>query len=174
MKFPSNEECLAWYEELGTPENIIDHVKAVNRIANLIAQELKKKGIRIDLDIVDRASLLHDLDKWNCINDRTLNHGFVTEQMLTRKGFPQLGFYARQHRADLILEKLDSWEEKVISYADKRCNGDKVVSIKERYDYVNEKYPAKDMKKRNEEIRLFFELEKELFSIMGMKPEDIR
>lgn len=174
MKSPSREECLEWYKEYGTPDNIIEHVKTVNRLANFLAKELKDKGITIDLEMVDKASLLHDLDKWLCINDKSVDHGFETERILAKKGYPKIGFYARQHRADLILEELKSWEEKVISYADKRCNGEVVVTLKGRFDYINEKYPAKDKEKRNKEIRLFYELEKEIFDIIGMDPEDLR
>lgn len=174
MKFPSTEECLKWYRDYETPNNIIEHVKTVNRVANFLAKELSNKGIKISLEMVDKASLLHDLDKWQCINDKTINHGFETEKILAKKGFPEIGFYARQHRADLILEKLETWEEKIISYADKRCNGDKVVSLKERFDYINEKYPAKDKEKRSREMKLFYELEKEIFDILKISPSDVK
>ena len=174
MKFPTREECFSWYEEQNTPKNIIEHVKTVNKVANFLAEKLSKKGIKINLELVDKASLLHDLDKWQCINDKSINHGFETEKILTKKGYPEIGFYARQHRADLIVEKFKTWEEKIVSYADKRCNGDKVVSLKERFDYVNEKYPAKDINKRKEEIRLFYELESEIFNIIGINPDELK
>ncbi|MCM2326126.1 MAG: hypothetical protein NDI94_06700 [Candidatus Woesearchaeota archaeon] len=173
MKYPSHEECINWYKEQKTPDNIMAHVKKVNEVANFLAEKLTEKGIRINLEIVDKASLLHDLDKWMCINDKSIDHGFETERILTKKGFPDLGFYARQHRADIILDGLNSWEEKIIAYADKRCNDDNVVSLKERFDYVNVKYPAKDIEKRKREMRLFYELEEEIFRIIGISPDKL-
>ena len=52
MKIPTREECLRWYRDLGTRENIIDHVKFVNKIAVFLGHELIKKGISLNMDIV--------------------------------------------------------------------------------------------------------------------------
>ena len=44
MRFPTREQCLRWYKELGTPQNIIDHVIAVNKVAVFLCKKLKEKG----------------------------------------------------------------------------------------------------------------------------------
>ena len=163
MKLPDHNQIIGWYKEIGTPVHIIHHAKFVNKIAMFLASELVKKGIKINLDLVDKASLVHDLDKWLCINDNTVKHGFKTEEILIEKGYPELGYYARQHRGDLIVHGLRTWEEKVIAYSDKRVQEDKIVSLKNRFEVINGRYPPKDVKEREEQIRLFFELEKEIF-----------
>ena len=170
MRFPTREQCLRWYKELGTPQNIIDHVIAVNKVAVFLCKKLKEKGIEIDSETVDKGSLLHDLDKWLCINDKSVKHGFRTEEILAEKGDSELGFYAKQHRGDFI-KSLKTWEEKIIYYADKRVLHDKIVSLKGRYDYINRKYPARDSENRKEDIALVYKLEKEIFDIIGEAPE---
>jgi len=172
--YPSIEDCIKWYKELGTPDNIIDHVTMVNKIAGFIATELYKNGVKLNLELVDKASLVHDLDKWLCINDKTVRHGYKTEEILTKKGYPELGYYARQHRGDLIVKGYKSWEEKVIAYADKRTQDDTVVSLKKRFEYINGAYPPKCTKKREEQIKLSFELEKEIFSKLDLGPEELK
>jgi hypothetical protein len=138
-----------------------------------MAKKLREKGVKINIELVDIASLLHDLDKWLCINDKNLRHGFETEKILAEKGYPEVGFYARQHRADLISEGLNTWEEKVIAYADRRTMHDKLVLINERYDDLNLRYPPKNPEKREGERRLTLEMEKELFSNLDFRPEDV-
>lgn len=171
--YPSEKECISWYKEIGTPENIIRHAKAVNKVAVFLAKELIKKGIKININVVDKASLLHDLDKWLCIQDKSIEHGFETEKMLTKKGYPELGYYARQHRGDLIKKGYNTWEEKIISYADKRVLEDKIVGLKKRFEYINKKYPAQDINERESEIDMYYKLEKEIFSCLDFGPDSL-
>ena len=86
MKLPTKEQILEWYKELDTPENIIDHVILVNKISMFLAKKLVEKGIKVNLELVDASSLVHDLDKWLCVNDKSIDHGFKTEEILKEKG----------------------------------------------------------------------------------------
>ncbi len=173
MRYPTKEQCFEFYKEQNTPQNMIEHVILVNKIAVFLAKKLKENGEKIDIKLVDAASLLHDLDKWICVNDKSLKHGFESERILTEKGFPEIGYYARQHVAEFITFGYKTWEEKVIAYADKRVNGDKIVSLKERFDYINIRYPAKDKKIRDDTIRLSYELEKEICEKIKIKAEEL-
>lgn len=173
MSLPAREECLSFYRELGTPDNIISHVLVVNRIAVFLAKRLRREGLPVDVELVDRASLLHDLDKWPCIQNKNIEHGFETERILAEKGYPEAGYYARQHRADLIINGLETWEEKIINYADRRVVEDRIVGMAERWDYINHKYPSKDGEKRRLMVKLSSELEKEIFSRIKMRPEEL-
>ncbi len=171
--YPTREECLQWYKDLGTPDNILRHVKLVNKLSIFLAKKLQEKGIRIDVDLVDKASLLHDLDKWLCLQDISLRHGYETERILTEKGYPYLGYIARQHRGDLVTNGLKTWEEKVISYSDKRVQQNTIVPLKKRYEYINKTYPAKDKEKRKREMQAYYDLEKEIFSKIDFGPEKL-
>jgi len=173
MDYPSIKQCLDWYAEQGTPENIIRHVKMVRRVAVFLATKLARKGIKIDLMAVDRASLLHDLDKWLTLNDKSKVHGIETQNILTRKGYPYLGFLARQHASDLKEGKYETWEEKLVSYADSRVLQDRIVSVKERYDYANIRYADIPQDKRENEYKYMLELEKEIFDEIKMEPDEL-
>ncbi len=68
--------------------------------------------------------------------------------------------------AEAILNgELKTLEEKIVYYADKRVLGGKIVSLKERFDYLKERYGLKnkEMKKNIEKsYPKVVELEKEL------------
>ncbi|MEK6916575.1 MAG: hypothetical protein AABW92_02425 [Nanoarchaeota archaeon] len=168
MNYPTREQCLKWYRDIGTPENILDHVALVNKVAVFLAKKLKEKGVKINIELVDKASLLHDLDKWFCINDKSVRHGFKTEEILTEKGYSELGFYAKQHNS--IQSK--TWEEKVISYSDARVLFTKIVPVQDRIDSSKKRY------KREEgfwdkALESLLEKEKIIFSKLAIKPDKL-
>jgi putative nucleotidyltransferase with HDIG domain len=173
LDYPSLEQCYGWYEEQGTPENIMRHVKKVREVAVYLAERLKEAGEDIDVLAVDRGALLHDIDKWACLNDDQLEHGAVAEEILTDKGYPYLGFLARQHRSDLNLDGYGTWEEKIVSYADKRVLQDSVVSLEERYDYVRKRYPDTPPDVRGREMHLMEGIEREIFSRLKMDADSL-
>lgn len=171
-EMPSREKCLEFYKEQNTPENIMKHVLKVNKVAVFLAKKLLEKGEKIDFDLVDKASLLNDLDKWQCINDRSLVHGNITEQILTEKGYPELGYYAKRHIIEFLPKKA-GWEEKIIMYSDKRVLNDEIVTLEERFKYINEKYPPRDKEKRMNSIRHSYDVEKEIMEKIDMEPEGL-
>jgi len=161
MKLPTKRECFDLLKEYRLPQNVIAHSKAVNALSVFLAERLRNSGVKIDVDLVDRASLLHDLDKIITLGKKS--HGFETEKILKGMGYPELGRTAKKHKFSFV-KGLDSWEEKVINYADKRCLEDKIVSLKERFAYLKKKYGIAD---RGSE-RLYYQIEKEIFSIIGI------
>lgn len=171
LKIPSREECYEILKEFEVPDNIIRHIELVNKIAVFLANKLKQAGVDVNVELVDRASLLHDLDKMQTLEEG--NHGEVTEEILVKKGFPKLGKIALQHRFMEIHNPNLNWEAKVVNYADKRTMHDKLVSLKTRLDDLwaryNSEYPQRD--KVGDE--LFFKLEKEIFSLIGLDPDDL-
>jgi uncharacterized protein len=169
MDLPSREECYRILREHQVPENIIRHSEVVNKIAVMLARRLKDKGIQVDVDIVDRASLLHDLDKIRTLkSDR---HGFETQKMLTDIGYPQLGEIAKLHRYEFIKKDL-SWEARIVNYADKRVKHEHIVSLRERFTDMKERYNVKDHSHEAEDR--FFRLEEEIFTKIDIDPERIQ
>jgi hypothetical protein len=172
MKYPTRKQCFEFYWEINTPLNIVDHVIIVNNIAYFLAKKLKEKKVKIDLKLVDAASFLHDLDKWLCINNKTLVHGIETERILKEKGYPEVGYYAKQHIAELLTDD-STWEEKVICYSDKRVLDVKIVPLKKRFEYINLRYPPKDPERRLESIRNTYEIEQQIMEKIGMDTEEL-
>ncbi|MDO8634142.1 MAG: HDIG domain-containing protein [archaeon] len=165
MKLPSREHCFELMKEAGMPENIVQHSMAVNRVAVYLAAQLKKRGAKIDDGLVDRASLLHDLDKHLTFENG--QHGFVGKKMLEEKGFPEVGAFCVSHNLEFPLNNsFPSLEHKVVFYADKRVNGDKIVPRKERFEYIKNKYGSRSPMALSKILlceKFLLEVEKELF-----------
>ena len=67
---PSKEECLRLMTQYGMLSHIVDHSIQVTRVALYLAKELRKRGQRIDVSLVEAASLLHDLTKAKSLRTR--------------------------------------------------------------------------------------------------------
>jgi putative nucleotidyltransferase with HDIG domain len=172
MKPPNKKECLELLKKYNTPENIIKHSLKVNEISVFLAKKLKQKGIKIDIDLLNAGSLLHDIKKWDEIrNNKISSHGFDGYNLFKNK-LPKLADVIKKHMLYQI-PYLKTWEEKIVHYADRRVNHDKIVSLEKRFDYLNKRYPAIDKKKRKKIYELNKKLEKEIFSKIDIKPEEI-
>ena len=184
-----------------TPQNVIDHIESVTKVALIIASKLNEKGINVDEDIVERASLLHDLVKYVDFPnfDRfkedseivayyeemkkkygTMKHIKASAEIVKEEGFEELSEVMLRHGFMVIgTEKgPQTWEEKILNYADKRVKHDKIVDLQARFDDLRERYFY--LKHKNYDItlvddkeKLFFDLEKELFASLDIKPGEI-
>ncbi len=164
MSVPSEARCLELLGKYGAPENVIHHSEQVRRVANFVAQSLSAKGYRVDLDLVDRAAFLHDMAKAYCLK-KGCSHAAEAAEMLKNEGFPEVAEVVRLHNLDEVLNFSDSTplEAKVVWYADKRVTHEKVVSLRERFDYLKGRYGSVTAQKMNEIIsaeKPAFELEK--------------
>ena len=137
MKIPSKEECLDILNKNKTPSNIIEHSKAVCKLAEDIAEKLIKKGFKVNKRLVIAAALLHDIEKGKD------NHMIVGAKLLKSMGFPEVSEVAKKHSLYQIENKdvqPRTIEEKIIFYADKRVKGNKIVSLEERFEDVKKRY----------------------------------
>lgn len=171
MKLPTREQCFGILKEHDVPENVMKHTLAVNKVAVFLAKKLREKGINIDVDVIDRASLLHDLDKIKTLG--TKEHGKVSKKILSSIGYPELGEIVFKHLFSGVLNRGYSWEDKVVHYADKRCTEDKIVSLKDRFDYIRGKYVKRGLKQNPEIEKLILDTEKEIFEIIELDPEKL-
>lgn len=156
------------------PENIVMHSLAVEKAAVFIAEKLLQAGEKIDVSLVSRAALLHDIDKPLTLASGS-GHGLVSKQILEKEGLPEIALIALKHHTYTILQKkpFSNWEEKVVYYSDKRVNHDQIVSLRERFDYLLERYG----KEKKEFEKIFScksrveKLEKEIFSKINASSE---
>ena len=156
---PTRKECLAIIEEHHVPPHIVRHSLTVAKLAVFLAQRLKEKGIELDVNLVDRACLLHDIvricnikeldysrfeqpvtaedkAKWHQLRARYegIPHEYAAYDILKDK-YPALALTIKKHRYIGILdekEKPSTWEEKLVYYADMRVMHDKIVPLEER------------------------------------------
>jgi len=172
-KLPSREECIAMFDEFDVPENVRAHSFMVNKVSVFLAQKLKEAGEDVDVDLVDRASLLHDLDKIPTLHNH--KHGHISLEILEKKGHKRVGEVIKKHVFhDILDEGLKTWEEKIVSYADKICQEDYIVSLDKRFAYGRKKYAHFQSPRTREAEELYFRLEKEIFEKIKMTPEQLR
>jgi len=63
MNLPTKEQSLQYFEDYVVPRNIYRHCLVVREVANFLAKKLSESDVKINKELVDRVSLLHDLFK---------------------------------------------------------------------------------------------------------------
>ena len=179
------------------PENIVQHCIQVNKVAVFIGRKFIEQGIAIDIEAVDNASLFHDIarvvDIHNFTEDRFKdypnprvkfwkdlrekykgkNHEIAGAEILRENGLEKEAKLLLKHGYHQI-DYLDTWEEKIICYADKRVKHDKIVNLKERLDDLTLRYAKGVLNQKNKEIhQKLFKLEQEIFNKIGINPENV-
>ncbi|MBW3003120.1 HD domain-containing protein [Candidatus Woesearchaeota archaeon] len=201
MKIPSRERCFELLKQWHVPDHVIKHILKVNKVAVYLANKFKEKGNDVDVELIDRASLLHDLlrvcnfkaieddkfgqsitDEDRRIWEKTINdyghmhHGDAAYEVLKHE-YPEVANLVRKHRYRLILDEKNrprTLNEKIIYYSDKRVKHDQIVSIQERAEDGHKRNPHLHESYETEEAdRLVAELEKEIFSMLDIEPDDL-
>jgi putative nucleotidyltransferase with HDIG domain len=173
---PTKEECLRLMEQYGMLDNIIHHSLEVAKVALFLSLELNKKGQRIDLDLVEAASLLHDLTKTECLKTKE-DHAQTGSQILKRMGFERVGEVVAQHiRLGEEGNPSAVSEEEIVNYADKRVMHDRIVPLEERFNDLIERYgkhpSARDyLEQLQKEI---YDIENKIFIILQMNPDALQ
>lgn len=126
------KEALALLEEMGVPDNVIDHCIAVSEKAVRIAQKARK-DLPVDLHTVEIGGLLHDCGR---SKSHGINHGIVGASLLEEKGINgELQKICERHvcagiprevAEDIGLPPRDfvpvTMEEKIVCHADNLTN----------------------------------------------------
>jgi len=156
---PTRRQCFSIIKEYNVPAHILKHSLAVAKLAVFLAERLKEKGADVDIDLVDRACLLHDIvrvcdfkeldydrfeyaiteqdkAKWKQIREkyRGIGHEDAAYEILRGK-YPVLALTIKKHRYMAMLDEKtrpSTWEEKLVYYADMRVMHDKIVPLKTR------------------------------------------
>jgi hypothetical protein len=206
MNIPPKEECYSLIEKYKVPKHIRMHIEQVSKVAIFIAEKLNEKGILVNTALVEAGALLHDLmkpiDFHDFVNDQ-LGSQFTLEEtyffynlqdkypgmkhedaayMLLIDDYPELAVLIKKHGYKCIIDPTMqpfTWEEKVLTYADKRVTHDKIVSLEERFNKGHKRYFTNTNSRALSEEELkkidsaYFELEKEIFEKIGIDPEKI-
>ena len=167
---PSREECIELLKACHVPVHIVKHSKAVAKLAVFMARRLVENEITVNVDLVERACLLHDIfrvcefpledfsrfeqlvteedkAKWQKLKEQ---HGHVQHEdaacAYLKDAYPVLAQTIRKHRYTAIVDPEDAprtWEEKLVYYADKRAMHDKLVPLQERLDEAHRRNAAR-------------------------------
>jgi uncharacterized protein len=173
---PTRDECLRLMSRYGMLGHIIDHSIEVTKVALYLAIELNKRGQRIDLGLVEAASLLHDLTKSECLKTKE-DHAQTGSHLLKGMGYVRVGEVVAEHMH--LARKNDPslvTEEEVVNYADKRVQHDHIVSLEERFSDLMDRYgKGQKASEQMEQLRAAtFEIENKIFSILKLDPSDLQ
>ncbi|MCW4018648.1 MAG: HDIG domain-containing protein [Candidatus Bathyarchaeota archaeon] len=139
-KVPSREQALKVLQENHCSKKVIAHCKAVSELAVETAQVCRKKGVNIDVELVEIGALLHDLGRGKT---HSVNHVVEGAELARKQGLPeQIIEIIERHMGGGITPaeaKKLCWpegnympttiEQKIVSYADKLIENGKRAPI---------------------------------------------
>jgi putative nucleotidyltransferase with HDIG domain len=155
--------------------HIVSHSQQVCRVAMCLVDNLAKRNGQLSRDLVQAASLLHDITKTRSFKTGE-NHASTGGQLLVALGYPEVGHTIRQHvRLDTYFSSRNIIEAEIVNYADKRVLHDKVVSLQKRMSYTWKRYgkTQKDKERLTWLRDKTIALEQRLFQYLPFSPEDL-
>ena len=127
--YPLPEECEQLWAMHGVHDHIVDHCRAVSRVAVVLAEALNEErpARPLDIGLVTGAALTHDMGKGN------KRHEAVGAEMLHGHGFHAAAEVVRAHFDTALAPDEPITEREIVFLADKlvRCHGP--VPLKDRY-----------------------------------------
>lgn len=189
MKTPERSKLIEEiYEKFRVPKHVIAHMQGVKRVAEKLADKLIEKGEKIDKKLLLTAALIHDalrvcdfrefdinhfheevrdedLKIWEGLQEKygKIGHEKAMSQVLTKMGETQLANIIEKHDFWRI-DDLETWEEKILYYADKRVDGAKIVTLEKRFEEGTKRNgrPGEDNELRKAVEAKIYKLEKEI------------
>ena len=129
-KLPSREQALRILHQNSCSPKVIAHCKAVAKLAVETAVACQKKGVSVDVELVETGALLHDLGR---SKTHSINHVVVGAEIARAEGLPDSVIAIIKRHAGGGITAAEAielgWpedhylpvtlEEKIVSYADK-------------------------------------------------------
>lgn len=198
------EKSLKLLEKVHLPRHIVKHTKKVAYVCGLIADAYLKKGIKLDKNSIICAAFLHDLIRtvdfskkayehlcqkhkkedieiWEELHKEygRLDHSEAAYKYLYKLGERKIAGIVKKHRFDAVLSAKDrpeTLEEKIMTYADKRVLHEKIVSLRERFIDGEKRYnpEGKNLARQKKIHQKYFDMEKEIFKKIDIKPSDLK
>lgn len=139
---PSEKEAIALHRKCGSNDRIVRHCLTVARVADILAEEFSRRGRPVDAGATLAGALLHDIGRSQV---QTVRHGVEGAKIVEREGVDmKVVEIIRRHvgagisneeAKRLGLPDLDyiptSLEERIVCFADKMVDGEKVRPFEE-------------------------------------------
>ncbi|WP_094607079.1 Molybdenum cofactor guanylyltransferase [Sporomusa silvacetica DSM 10669] len=125
---PTYDECLALLDKYQTGDKVLRHGQTVAAVAQQLVDLLNGAGLKLNSELVVAGGLLHDLAKGKP------NHPRRGGRLVTSNGFSALAGIVAAHM-DLELTAEQAIDEAAVLFlADKLVQGDRRVSLNERFN----------------------------------------
>ncbi len=175
IPIPTYEECIRLLEKYSTPNHIILHSEMVWEVGKVVAEGLSRNNYPVDIDLVRASCLLHDIGKYVCIIEGRGYHDIRGQQILDSEGLPEIARIVVQHVVLRGEKDRPLAEEHVLFYADKRVVHDEIVTLDDRFVYLENTYgkTPEAVRRLNimKEETVF--LEKRIFELLDFMPTDV-
>lgn len=165
-RLPSAKMALRLLSETGCSQRVINHCKAVEKVATEIAEACRKRGLNVDVKLVQVGALLHDIGR---SKTHSVEHAIVGAEIARSLNLPEavISIIERHVGGGITMEEAENlgWpvksyvpetlEEKIVTYADKLIEGSERVTIEQTIRKFSGKLPASaiaGMRKLHEEI----------------------
>jgi len=204
MNLPTREECYALFEEYKVPRNILMHCETVNKVGVFLAEQLKEKGVEVDVSLVDRLTLVHDLMKalvfevkeepefksfpseeeisfWREFSNLDENKGKHDTELtasLFEEKYPEFASKIKLSADWHVLSNEKPIELQIEHYADWRVLVDEVISLQDRIDDLNIRYKDKlaldGMDLWEKRVQVEKEVEKKIFDKLDFNADELK
>lgn len=189
------EQIKSIYQQLHTPPSIIKHMQAVADFSLKICDKLEAAGHAVNREEIYQAALLHDAlrmidinnfdnkrfpdqikpedhELWEKLKEEYSNvrHERAMESYLQSINENNLARIVGKH-GFVTVDQLKELDEKVLFYADKRIEGDQLVSLKKRFEEGRKRNlkPGENLEKIEQIEKKVYELESELEILVGSR-----
>jgi uncharacterized protein len=169
-ELPSREQAIELLRKNNCPPKVINHCQEVAKLALEIASKLEKKGMKVDLKLVETGALLHDIGR---SKSHAVDHGVVGAKIAESEGAPEsvVRIIKRHVGGGITSQEAEKFgwpkdvyepvtlEEKIVSYADKLIDQSRRVPIDLEIErlQVEHKDAAERVRKLHEEITRLLE-----------------
>ena len=154
-RLPSREQAIQLLHDGGCSARVVRHCEEVAKLAVETAEILRKKGMAVDVALVEIGALLHDVGR---SKTHTVHHAIAGAKIAKSAGLPEAvvsilkrhvgGGITGDEAKELGWPTDDvyvpsSLEQKIVSYADKLIKNGKRVSVERTIEQL-----SRDLKPR--------------------------
>lgn len=175
---PTEAQAKALWDKYDLPRQKRLHATLVAQVAVLLAERCQLSAVSqtINIRLLSAAALLHDIDK-NVSKLPGEQHPDAAVRILRKEGMDEVAALVATHPLHAILDPLiapKTWEEKLLYLADKMVKY-KIITVDERFRLWNREHlPTDAQRVLDASYPKVKELEREIFALVGLTPEDIR
>ncbi|MFO7718667.1 MAG: HD domain-containing protein [Desulfohalobium sp.] len=138
---PTRETCQKLWREYGMLENIQTHSSLVASIAVQLGTLAQQRGWNIGLEYLQAAALLHDLGKTHSIRFGGNHCQLGAAWTMQATGNPAIAQGVMHHVYwPGPLDPKTHFLPLAVLYADKRVRHDEIVSVRQRFDDIRQRY----------------------------------